>query len=80
MRLVKIVLKVIFSTVISFLLMTTVLFILGLITNFFSNYQHTTFNEIIDLGYAVFSILCGDIITIISMLLVGNFIYDKLDN
>ena len=80
MRLVKIVLKVIFSTVISFLLMTSVLFILGLITNFFVNNQYTTFNEIIDLGYAVFSILCGDIITIISMLLVGNFIYDKLDN
>lgn len=80
MRLVKIVLKVIFSTVISFLLMTTVLFILGLITNFFVNSQYTTFNEIIDLGHAVFSILCGDIIIIISMLLVGNFIYDKLDN
>ena len=80
MRLVKIVLKVIFSTVISFLLMTTVLFILGLITNFFVNNQYTTFNEIIDLGHAVFSILCGDIIIIISMLLVGNFIYDKLDN
>lgn len=80
MRLVKIILKVIFSTVISFLLMTTVLFILGLITNFFVNNQYTTFNKIIDLGYAVFSILCGDIITIILMLLVGNFIYDKLDN